>query len=580
MNTVKNSNEHDDLKLLFDYLVKEYMIQGATIEEAENETEKLIYENQSNLFGKNGLAYQLGEINLEFFCMYFLQDTFVPKETNVARELSKNHYELWNTLSDMFIKDEFDKLELIAPRGFAKTTVCDFAVTMWLHCYKKSIYTLVCGRTEGDATEFIAQMKQNFEENPYIIAAFGNLLDAKNFTVNKLELELSNKTKIQAISSTSSMRGKKYNGVRPSCIIADDYQGKSDIITEEARNKKFRTWEEDSKFAGDKAVYRNGVKVKSATKFIVLGTILHSDCFMSRLLKKNEYKKMVYRVCDFNVDEYFNSGLWLKFKNIYFNHKLDDPVAAAKEFYYQNECYMRYETIWPDKFDCLETAIDYFENPIAFKQELQNDAENIGEKWFKSVRTIPRIEIEEEVFTKTMLLVDPASTSNKTSDYSAFLVGSSAENGFYYARLAELAKINARTEFDKYINHMIYLLKLYVDISHVYIEKNTFNGADANQLENRIKEDPILRYRNITIINEQQKKNKDDKISTIIPSINKGQIIFANEDEEFVKQILDFAGQQYSIHDDAPDITAEFKNRIDNIKVSVKISTLPKSVLF
>lgn len=568
------TNEHDDLQLIFDYLVKEYMMQGASIIEAQDEAEKIIYENQSNLFGPKGLAYQLGEINFEFFCIYFLQDTFIPKENNSARELSESHYKLWNTLSDMFIKDEFDKLTVIAPRGFAKTTVCDFALSMWLHCYKKSIYTLVCGRTEGDATEFIAQMRQNFEENTYIITAFGELLDSKNFTVNKLELELTNKTKIQAISSTSSMRGKKYNGHRPSCIIADDYQGKADIITQEARDKKYKTWEEDSKFAGDKAVYRNGKKIKQATKFIVLGTILHSDCFMSRLATKNEYQKIYYRVCDFDVDKYFNSGLWLEFKKIYFNHKLDDSVSAAKEFYYQHEDDMQYKTIWPDKFDCLDTAIDYFENPIAFKQELQNDAKNIGEKWFKSVRTIPREEIEEEIFIKTMLLVDPASTSNKTSDYSAFLVGSLANNGFKYARLSELAKINARTEFDKYIDHMIELLKIYSDITHVYIEKNTFNGADANQLENKIKLDPQLRCRRIVIINEHQKKNKDDKISTIIPEINKGQIIFADEDYEFTQQILDFAGQKYSIHDDAPDITSEMSIRLNSLKKSNGISIL------
>lgn len=569
---------NDDLELLYTYLEKQAEKEG--LDDVESFAEESILDHRNNLFGNHGLAYQLGEINFEFFCMYFLQDTFLPKENNTARELSQSHYELWDTLSSMFIDDEFDKLELIAPRGWAKTTVCDFALTMWAHCYKKSVYSLVCGRTEADAMEFIAQMRTNFEDNKYIIDAFGELLDSSKYTVNKLELELTNKTKIQAISSTSSMRGKKYNGHRPSVIIADDYQGKGDIITQDARDKKFRTWEEDSKFAGDKAVYRNGKKIKSATKFIVLGTILHSDCFMSRLYKKNEYKKIKHKVCEFNVDEYFNTGVWLEFKKIYFNHKLMDPAADAVEFYYQHENEMQYDTIWPDKFDCLSTAIDYFENPVAFKQELQNDAENIGEKWFKSVRTIPRSEIEEENFLKTMLLVDPASTAGVKSDYSAFLVGSLADNGFKYARKAELAKINARTEFDKYINHMIDLLKDFVDITHVYIEKNTFNGADANQLEHKISKEPSLRYRNITILNEAQKKNKDDKISTIIPAINKGQIIFADEDEEFINQILEFAGQQYSVHDDAPDITAEFGNRIDNIKVPVKISTLPKSVFF
>jgi len=511
--------------------------------------------------------------------MYFLQDTFLPKDNNVARELSKSHFKAWNVLDDMFIKDEFDKLALAAPRGWAKTTVCDFALSMWLHCYEKSIYTLVCGRTEGDATEFIVQARQNFEENEYIIRAFGKLIDERNYTVNKLELELTNGTKIQAISSASSMRGKKYKGHRPSCIIADDYQGKADVISEDAREKKYKTWEEDSKYAGDTAVYRDGKKIKPATKFIVLGTILHSDCFMSKILKKNEYEKLLYRVCDFNVDEFFNNGLWLEFKNIYFNFKLDDSVADATEFYYQNEESMRYETIWPDKFDCLGTAIDYFENPIAFKQELQNDAKNIGEKWFKTVRTEPREWIESHIFNRTMLLCDPASAGGKKNDYSAFLIGSKGENELYYGRHAEMAKINAREEFDKYIDHMIELLLAFPDITHVYIEKNTFSGADANQLEKKINENDALKYRNITIINEHQKKNKDDKISTIIPIVNKGQIVFAEEDEIFVNQILDFAGQKFSVHDDAPDITSEFLNRVDFIKVINKVKLFDRSKL-
>ncbi|MEE7972412.1 hypothetical protein V3Q15_17255, partial [Clostridioides difficile] len=148
-----------------------------------------------------------------------------------------------------------------------------------------------------------------------------------------------------------------------------------------------------------------------------------------------------------------------------------------------------------------------------------------------------------------------------------------------YGRLAELAKINARTDFDKYIDHMIYLLKVYPDITHVYIEKNTFNGADANQLELKIKNDDVLYYRDIEIINEHQKKNKDDKISTLIPVLSKGQMVFAEEDKEFIQQILDFTGQKYSLHDDAPDISAEFINRIFKIEVIEKVSFLDRRKL-
>ncbi|HBG4413289.1 TPA: hypothetical protein KSL57_003235, partial [Clostridioides difficile] len=75
------------------------------------------------------------------------------------------------------------------------------------------------------------------------------------------------------------------------------------------------------------------------------------------------------------------------------------------------------------------------------------------------------------------------------------------------------------------------------------------------------------------------KKNKDDKISTLIPVLNKGQMIFAEEDKDFIQQILDFAGQKYSLHDDAPDISAEFINRIFKIEVIEKVSFLDRRKL-
>lgn len=565
--------------ILYKYLKKQYIINGATEEETDKATQELILKNKDNLFGKDSLASYLGSISIEFFCCYYLQDTFIPKETNVARELAPIHYRIWDTLSDMILKDEFDKLELIMPRGCAKTTVCDFALSVWLHCYKKSIYTLVAGKTEQDSVEFISQTRQAFEENKYIIKSFGKLIEPKKFTVNKLELELANGTKIQAISSTSSMRGKKYNGVRPSCIIADDYQGKADIITEEARDKKYNTWIEDSGYAGDKAVYRTfkgeKVKVKQATKFIVLGTILHRDCFMSRLLKNKDYKHIVKRVCNFDVDEYFHSDLWEEFRKIYFNDKLDDSVSVAKEFYYQHESEMQYKTIWSDKFDCLDLAIDYYNNPTAFKQEMMNDASKIGEKWFKSIRAIPKEEIEEHSFDKTMLVCDPANSISKKADYSAFAVGSTCSNGFTYIQKGLILRLG----FDDFCKKVVELLKLYPNITHVSIEKNLYMGADVSKIKELITNEPELAYRNITFINNMQRKNKDEKISTIVDAVNNGQIIFNEEDKDAIEQLKEFASQAYSEHDDFPDVVAQLGIDIKEIKIIRNVSFLDRRLL-
>lgn len=542
-------------RLVYQFLKKMYDTEKAT---------ELILKHKDHLFDFHGLSWAIGKRSIEFFCKYFLQDTFTPKPGNVARELAPIHYELWEQAEKMFITDEFDKFAAAEPRGSAKTTIMDFAISTWLHAYEISPYTIVGGKVEQDATDFIATTRQAFEENEYIIKAFGKLIDTRNRTVNKLELELTNNTKIQAISSTSSIRGKKYGNNRPACIIADDYQGKSDIITEESREKKYRTWMDDADFAGDEAVYRDGVKIKMATKFIVLGTILHRDCFMSRILKNGEYKCITRKaVLVDDVDELYTTGLWNEFKNLYFNDKDLDYKATALEFYYQHEKEMQYPLSWPDKWDCAKLAIKYYTNEIGFKQELQNDASKIGIRWFKSIRTQTPVEIEEHTFIKTMLNADPASSVTAKADYTAICVGSIADNDFTYIRKGILVKL----DFDALCIKVVDMLKTFTDVTHISIEKNLYMGADISKIKELVARELSLRNRNFVYINKMQKKNKDEKISTIISAVNNGQIIFNEEDKEPINQILDFAGQNFSVHDDFPDCVSQLTIDIKEIEV-------------
>lgn len=369
------------------------------------------------------------------------------------------------------------------------------------------------------------------------------------------------------------------------------YQSEDDVRTEEARVKKWKRYSDDVKFAKQRPVRRNGKIIKKGTVLMAWGTQQHKECFYSRLIKTATWKFKKEKgvlIDDFvnekgekvnGLDHYFQTGLWKEFSDILNDFKNDDRLEDAKEFYYKHESEMKFPTLWSEFWDCLELALDYFENPNSFKQEVQGDVDSIGEKYFKRVNTEPRATIETHDFIKTMLCVDPAASGGANNDYCAFLVGSESSNGNKYARKAKLEKINARKEFDKYIQKMVDYLLEYEDITHVNIEKNTFNGADANQLEKAIKEHPILKFRDITIINEMQRKNKDDKISTIVPYVNNGTFIFAEEDEEFIKQLMDFAGQKFTVHDDAADVSAEFWLKIDTIKVMMSIKLLDRRSL-
>lgn len=573
------SDESRNKWLLYHFLKKSYTDIGIDDKKAEELTDSRMLENSKNLFGFHGLAWQLGAIDLEFFCLYFLQDIYLPKEDNAAAPLADVHEELWHDIQESIIGNGPEQLGRVLSRGTGKSAFGTLGPSIWSMAYKHKTYVLICSDIGSTAEKFIKDIKDNVIENQYIEDGFGKLLDDgnKDYKCNATQLEFTNRTFVEAISSTSPMRGRKYKNVRPDLIILDDYQSEDDVRTEEAREKKWKRYSDDVKFAKQRPVKRNGKIIRKGTVLMAWGTQQHKECFYSRLLKSSTWKFKKYRGVDIdNVDEYFNSGLWLKFKNILNCFSNPDHLEDAKEFYYKHESDMQFGKLWPEFWDCLDLALDYYENPNSFKQEVQGDVDAIGEKYFKRMHTEDRKTIETHDFIKTMLIVDPASSGGRKNDYSAYMIGSTCNNGFKYCRKGELAKINARQEFDKYIDHMIELLQEYPDITHVSIEKNTFNGADANQLEKKLKEHPILKYRNITIINESQRKNKDDKISTIIPYINRGEFIFCSEDEGFINQIMEFAGQKFSPHDDAPDAAAEFWIRVDEIKTVTTVTLLDR----
>lgn len=273
-------NKQFDTEIKYDvYLLKKYLT-----EHYDEDTAIALLKNNSSDLDK--LAKALGEKDIEFFCLYFMSDTFVVKDLNedgsipedhkpnVARQLSKGHYELWDIANEIFVEDKRDKAAIIEPRGFAKTTIFDMAVSVWLHCYKKSIFTLLGAKTDTDATQFLDSIKKVFNENEKIIKCFGKLIDPKKFTVNANEVELQNGTYIKTVGSGTSVRGANWGGIRPTVFIGDDFQDEKNILTDVSREKQYSKWTKEIEEVGDKAVYRHGKKIKAATKIIAIGRIV------------------------------------------------------------------------------------------------------------------------------------------------------------------------------------------------------------------------------------------------------------------------------------------------------------------
>jgi len=303
-----NSDEARNKWLLYHYLKKSYTDIGIPEDKAEELTDSRILENSKNLFGFHGLAWQLGQISLEFFCMYFLQDIYLPKEDNAAAPIAHVHEELWHDIQDSIIGTGPEQLGRVLPRGTGKSAFGTLGPTCWSVAYKHKTYVLICSDIGSTAEKFIKDIKDNMIENPFIEISFGKLLDDRNkkYICNATQLEFTNNTFVEAISSTSPMRGRKYKNVRPDLIILDDYQSEDDCRTEEAREKKWKKYSDDVKFAKQRPVKRNGKIIKKGTVLMAWGTQQHKECFYSRLIKSPTWIfKKEKGVLVHDVDKYF-----------------------------------------------------------------------------------------------------------------------------------------------------------------------------------------------------------------------------------------------------------------------------------
>jgi hypothetical protein len=552
-------------------------------EEAKKKALELI-KKSDNIFGYHGLAWRLGSKNLEYFCMFFLANVFNNEET---APLAKIHKDIWKDIQNVILNENTtDQQGYILPRGTGKSVFGGLGTSVWSVFYGYKKYILVCSSTGQLAEKFIKQMKVSIEDNERLKKAFGNFYDSKNkdFSNNATQIEFSNRAMIEAISSTSPMRGRKNAvGDRADLIILDDYQDEDDVRTEQAREGKWKRYSDDVKYAKQRPIYNEDGKIKKrGTTMIALGTLQSKNDFYDRLrnLPTWDFRCEKGVLVD-DVDEFFHTGLWEEFYKILIDKK--QGLYFAKEFYYQNELDMQYKTLWNEFWNCLDLSIDYYENPASFKQEVQGNIEFIGERKFKSIATETDKEINSHRFVKTCLVIDPAKTRTKTKnkDYFAFAICSKGlDNNFKYIRKGEIHKFTKDLEYEEYINHTLSLLRKFKDVTHLIIEKNTYGQADSLKLQELIDKDKELQYRDIEILSFTQVQNKDDKINSIVAACNLGQIIFNESDTEAIEQLKSFAGTKFTLHDDFPDVVAEACKKIDEIEEYEPMQVLKISSLF
>lgn len=188
------------------------------------------------------------------------------------------------------------KVAIAAPRGHAKSTAITHAYILAMMLFKVKRFCLLVSDTEGQAAEFLGDIKAELTGNDALKKTFGIQKILKDTETNIIVMfKDGEKFRIIAKGSEQKVRGLKWHGKRPDLIVGDDLEN-DEIVMNPERREKFRRW-----------LMNALLPCGSDTCWIrIVGTILHLDSALQRLLNDPTWEHLFYEA--HNVD--FTEILW------------------------------------------------------------------------------------------------------------------------------------------------------------------------------------------------------------------------------------------------------------------------------
>lgn len=404
------------------------------------------------------------------------------------------HIEIYSTLQN----SETIKRECwVAPRGHAKSTLISIVYPLWHICKGTKKFIVLLSSSSRIAANFFATIKRELESNPFIRRDYGNLVSEAKWTGT--EIETKNGVVIAALGAGSNLRGSLKYGARPDLLICDDLEDLENVNTFDQR-EKLEMWFK-------KEVLNIG---NEKTDIVVIGTILHHDSLLAKLLK--EWKGKRYQAIN--------------------------PDGTG--------------TLWQDRFNLgtLKLIRDGDGEKagigtLAFEQEYQNNPIDPETQIVKSewIRYYEPSEIENEELLITSAL-DPSVGKTTHSDFSA-IVTIAKSNGNYYVLDCDMERRSPQAQVGAVANHF---QKWYSQgngrrqYTAFGIESNAFQVVLKNEIDNLGLNIPTVEVKNVS--------DKVARIQSISPLIEQGRIKFLRSQQRLIDQLITFPKGD---HDDGPD---------------------------
>lgn len=248
---------------------------------------------------------------------------------------------------------------MAAPRGEAKSTMVSLIFVVWCLVYERKHYIALIMDAFDQAATILEAVKAELESNPRLRMDFPQATGQGRVWQQGIIITANNR-KVQAFGSGKRMRGLRHGQHRVDLAIGDDLENDENVRSPEQRDK-LEDWLK-------KTVLQLGA-ADGSMDVIVIGTILHYDSVLARLLNNPLWERIKFQAIIRWPD---NMPLWEQFEG----KLLHEGEDAALAFYAEHQTAMDagVEVSWPAARPLVRLMIIRArDGHTAFDSEHQND---------------------------------------------------------------------------------------------------------------------------------------------------------------------------------------------------------------
>lgn len=466
-----------------------------------------------------------GKIKLNETIIENLVENFLLKKFDNSAPIPDCHREWWK-----MVTSDSKFVAIGAPRGHAKSTAITFSYTLASILFHAHKFIIILSDTEAQAILFLGDIKKELIENEELVALFGIkglIKDSDSDFI--IEFNDGFQARVIAKGSNQRLRGLKWDGARPDLVIGDDLENE-DIVLNADRREKFSKW-----FTG--AVIP---LLSKDGKIRVVGTVLHMDSQLARLLPKPSTKGVVVTPL---VIKSSPRSVWLA--ALYRAHPSMNDFS---------------EVLWPEHKNKQE-LLDYQAHCRSeglmdvYSAEILNDPVDEANARFRKSDMLPMTSNDFEKHRYYYIGTDFAVTKDAHRDYTVFVIASVGDDEMLQIEHVIRERMNSHD----IIETIISLQKSYEPLFFAFEKGSILNsllpGIKVRQLETN------------TFINYEafaSSVDKDARASTIKARVKAHRVKFNKEADwwpAFEEELLKFPKG----HDDQVDAFAIIGNLLNKV---------------